>query len=86
MAAARTGRAAGFAPGPAGGSRSRAGGSGRSRPSSSPVRRPVIRASVRELEARRLAPCTPVEAASPTAYSPGTEVRPSRPARMPPQA
>ena len=48
IAAARAGRAAGFAPGPAGGSRSRAGGSGRSRPSSSPARRPVIRASVRE--------------------------------------
>ena len=41
-------------------------------------------ASVTELEASLFAPCTPVEAASPTAYSPGSVVRPSRSARMPP--
>ena len=40
-------------------------------PSRSPTRRPVISDSVSELEASRLAPCTPVEAASPTAYRPG---------------
>ena len=72
MAAARAGRTAGFTPGRAAG----AAAAGRaapaaSRPSRSPARRPVIRASVRELDARRLAPCTPVDAASPTAYRPG---------------
>ena len=93
MAAARTGRNAGSAPGPSGGSRQPARGPGMpvrgpvsSAASRSPARRPVISASVSELDASRLAPCTPVDAASPTAYSPGTVVRPSMSARMPPQA
>src|SRR6266571_3175627 len=41
-----------------------------------PDRAPNTRPSRRELLASRLAPCTPVHATSPAAYSPGTEVRP----------
>ena len=47
--------------------------------------RPMTSPSVREFEARRLAPWTPVQAASPTAWSPGTSVRPAMSARTPPQ-
>ena len=91
MAAASAGRAAGLIPGPAAGpaagrppARSRparpCGRLGSAVPSRSPARRPVIIASVSELEASRFAPCTPVEAASPTAYSPATwSARPGRP-------
>ena len=50
-----------------------------------PARRPRGPPS-RLLDASRLAPCTPVHATSPTAYSPGTAVRPSRSARTPPHA
>ena len=42
-----------------------------------PARRPAITASVSEFEASRLAPCTPVLAASPTAYRPAMLVWPS---------
>src|SRR5260370_38898999 len=86
MAAARAGRTAGSTPGPAGASRRLADGPGKFCPSNSPARRPVIRASVRELEARRLAPCTPGDAASPTAYRPATEGPPALSAPVPPQA
>ena len=41
-------------------------------------------ASRRELEARRLAPCRPVEATSPTAHRPGTLERPRASVAMPP--
>ena len=37
-------------------------------------------------EASRFAPCTPVQATSPQAYSPGTVLRPSRSVRTPPLA
>lgn len=40
--------------------------------------------SSREFEARRLAPCTPLQATSPTAKSPAMLVRPSRSVLMPP--
>ncbi len=43
-------------------------------------------ASVSELEASRFAPCTPVAATSPTAYSPATLVRPVMSALTPPHA
>ena len=39
-----------------------------------PARRPKTRHSSRELEASRFAPCTPVHAHSPAAYSPDTDV------------
>ena len=62
--ARRPGPQAGGRPGPARPPRARLGSAA---PSRSPARRPAISASVSELEASRLAPCTPVEAASPTA-------------------
>ena len=37
-----------------------------------------------EFEAIRLAPCTPVEATSPQAYRPASDVRPCRSVRTPP--
>src|SRR5262249_29453782 len=51
-----------------------------------PARRPKTRHSSSEFEASRLAPWTPVHAHSPAAYSPGTDVRPSRAPTMPPTA
>ena len=42
------------------------------------------RPSSRELDASRLAPCTPVQATSPQAYSPGTSVRPQMSVMTPP--
>ena len=56
------------------------------RSTSSAIRRPNTSPSSSEFEASRLAPCTPVQAASPQAYSPGTEVRPERSVAMPPEA
>ena len=49
----------------------RPGARGGTRPSRSPARRPVIRASVSELEASRLAPCTPVRGGLPDGVQPG---------------
>ena len=49
-----------------------------------PALRPNAAASSSELEASRLAPCTPVAAHSPTANRPGAAVRPSASAAMPP--
>ena len=49
-----------------------------------PARRPKTRPSSSELLARRLAPWTPVQATSPAANSPGTDVRPSRSVSTPP--
>lgn len=46
----------------------------------------VDQALEEELEARRLAPCTPVQATSPQAYRPGTVVRPWASVRTPPEA
>src|SRR5216683_692980 len=43
-----------------------------------PLRAPNTSPSSRELLARRFAPCTPVSAVSPAAYSPGREVRPHK--------
>ena len=53
---------------------------------SSAIRRAKTSPSSSELEASRLAPCTPVQAASPHAYRPGIEVRPRRSVRTPPEA
>ena len=50
----------------------------------SPARAPKTAPSRSELDASRFAPCTPVRAVSPTAYSPGTVVRPSRSVTTPP--
>ena len=44
----------------------------------SPARAPKTAPSRSEFDASRFAPCTPVRATSPTAYSPGSVVRPSR--------
>ena len=52
----------------------------------SPIRAANTRPSSRQLEASRLAPCTPVQATSPQAYRPGTVVRPARSVRTPPLA
>ena len=60
--------------------------SGSSHARSRPSRVPATTLSVRLLDASRLAPCTPVHATSPTAYSPASAVVPSRPAGTPPQA
>src|SRR5207253_393407 len=49
-----------------------------------PARAPKTNPSSRELLASRLAPCTPVAAASPAAYKPGSEVRPERSVFTPP--
>src|SRR5271165_4264330 len=57
---------------------------GRPRPSAPAIRSAKTRPSSSELEASRLAPWTPVHAASPQAYSPGTLVRPNRSVRTPP--
>ena len=54
-------------------------------PSRAAVSRAQTSASMSELDARRFAPWSPVEAHSPTAESPGIEVRPSVVAWMPPQ-
>ena len=50
----------------------------------SPVRRPKTSPSSRLLLARRFAPCTPLQAVSPQARSPGRLVRPARSQRTPP--
>ncbi len=47
-------------------------------------RAPKTMPSSSELEANRLAPCTPVQATSPTAHSPGSAVAPHRSATTPP--
>ena len=52
----------------------------------SPARAPNTSPSKRELLARRFAPCTPLQAASPAAYSLGSVVAPSNPVRTPPMA
>ena len=49
------------------------------------ARPPITRPSSREFDASRFAPCRPVRATSPTAYSPGTVVRPARSVHTPPQ-
>ena len=51
---------------------------------SSPTRAPKTSASSSELLASRLAPCIPVEATSPQAQRPGSEVRPARSVATPP--
>src|SRR5690606_42079870 len=53
---------------------------------SRPARSAKTSPSSRELEASRLAPCTPVWAHSPTAQSPGTLLLPARSVRIPPMA
>lgn len=59
---------------------------GRSSTMSAAMRSAKTRPSRSELDASRFAPCTPVQATSPHAYSPGTVVRPRRSVRMPPEA
>src|SRR4029079_12950822 len=49
-----------------------------------PARRPNNSPSSNELLASRLAPCTPVQATSPAANKPGSDVRPSRSVSTPP--
>jgi hypothetical protein len=51
----------------------------------STTRGPNTMPSSSELEARRLAPCTPLHATSPATQSPGSVVAPSRSATTPPQ-
>src|SRR5438046_2050725 len=51
-----------------------------------PARAPKTTPSSSELLAKRLAPCTPLQAASPAANNPGRLVRPSRSVRTPPIA
>ena len=51
-----------------------------------PARSAKTSPSSSEFEASRLAPCTPVEATSPTAQSPRRVERPSRSVRTPPMA
>ena len=51
---------------------------------SSAARAPNTRASSRELEASRLAPCRPVAAHSPTAHRPASELRPCASTATPP--
>ena len=60
--------------------------SGRPVAMSAAMRRPNTRPSSSEFEASRFAPCTPVQATSPHAYSPAIEVRPCRSVRTPPDA
>ena len=48
-------------------------------------RAPNTMPSSSELEASRLAPCTPVQATSPTAHSPGSAVAPHRSVTTPPE-
>ena len=48
-------------------------------------RAPKTMPSSSELEARRLAPCTPVQATSPTAHRPGNAVAPHRSVTTPPE-
>ena len=50
----------------------------------STARGPNTMPSSSEFEARRLAPCTPVSAASPAAHSPSSDDAPSRSVTMPP--
>ena len=54
------------------------------RHAASAARRPNTRHSASEFEASRFAPCRPVHAHSPTAYSPGSDERPSRSVATPP--
>ena len=51
----------------------------------STIRRANTRPSSSELEASRLAPCTPVHATRRTAYSPRIVARPHRSVRTPPE-
>ena len=69
-----------------GGRRPGSASAGSPRARSAPIRSANTRPSSSELEASRLAPCTPVQAHSPQAYRPGTLVRPSRSVRTPPLA
>ena len=48
-------------------------------------RAPNTMPSSSELDASRLAPCTPVQATSPTAHSPGSAVAPPRSVTTPPE-
>ena len=50
----------------------------------STTRGPNTMPSSSEFDASRLAPWTPLQAASPATHSPGSEVAPSRSATMPP--
>ena len=59
-----------------GGLRGRRGARRGRRAARRPIRWAKTSPSSRELEASRFAPCTPVQATSPQAYRPGTEVRP----------
>ena len=68
---------------PLGGSGGAAGGSGSSSAARA-ARLPKTKHSLSEFEASRLAPWRPVQAHSPTASSPGSEVRPSRSVATPP--
>ena len=73
--------------GPACGGRAPARDRGRSSPGrTSAIRREKTSPSRSELEASRLAPCTPEQATSPVAYRPGTLVRPHRSVATPPEA
>ena len=62
-----------------------AGAVGARRRSASASRAPKTIPSSSELEASRLAPCTPVQAASPAAQSPGSAVAPHRSVTTPPE-
>ena len=53
-------------------------------PRSAATAEPVTPASRREFEARRLAPCSPVQETSPAAHRPGTSVRPEVSVTTPP--
>ena len=62
-----------------------AGGQGSSARIARAALRPITTHSSSELLARRLAPCRPVQAASPRQYRPGMPVRPATSVRTPPQ-
>ena len=66
------------------GAGSRRGGSP-SRATAAAIRREKTRPSSRELEASRLAPCTPEQATSPVANRPGSDDCPSRSVATPPE-
>src|SRR5215218_340203 len=55
-----------------------------SRTAASPALAPNTSPSSSEFDARRFAPCTPVQLTSPAAYSPATVLRPQRSVRIPP--
>ena len=76
----------GTRPGGARGRRPAAAAGAARRAAPSAIRREKTRPSSSELEASRLAPCTPEQATSPVAYRPGTLLRPHRSVRTPPEA